>query len=100
MTLPSRQNLDDSLGRIRSLLDKQDLVRGLVHKTGMRRYEVVEDLVAAQYRNVLRHQINHLHPADIALINGVLWGGARGAITRAMYGQISFGRHHVNRHGT
>jgi len=50
MTLPSRQNLDDSLARIRSLLDKQDLVRGLVHKTEMRRHEVVEDLVAAQYR--------------------------------------------------
>ena len=66
MTLPSRENLDDSLARIRSLLDKQDLVRGLVHETEMRRHEVVEDLVARQYRNELRRQINHLHPADIA----------------------------------
>ena len=66
MTLPSRPNLDDSLARIRSLLDKQDLLRDLVHKTEMRRHEVVEDLVARQYRNELRRQINHLHPADIA----------------------------------
>jgi magnesium transporter len=66
MTPSSSPNLDDSLTRIRSLLNEQDLVRGLVHKTEMRRHEVVEDLVARQYRNELRRQINHLHPADIA----------------------------------
>ena len=66
MTQPSRPSIDDSLARIRALLDKQELVRGLVHKTEMRRHEVVEDLVARQYHNELRRQINHLHPADIA----------------------------------
>jgi magnesium transporter len=58
--------MDDNLARIRSLLDKQELVRDLVHKTEMRHHDVVEDLVARQYQNELRRQINHLHPADIA----------------------------------
>lgn len=66
MTLPSRPSVDDSLVRIRSLLDKQELVRGLVHRTEMHHHEVVEDLVARQYQNELRRQINQLHPADIA----------------------------------
>jgi magnesium transporter len=66
MTLPSRPSLDDSLERIRSLLDKQELVRDLVHKTEMRRHDVVEDLVARQYRNELSRHLNQLHPADIA----------------------------------
>ena len=57
MTLPSRPSVDDSLVRIRSLLNEQELVRGLVHKTEMRRHEVVEDLVARQYRNELRRQM-------------------------------------------
>jgi magnesium transporter len=65
MTLPSRPSVEDSLARIRSLLNKQELVRGLVHKTEMRRHDVVEGLVARQYRNELHRQINHLHPADI-----------------------------------
>ena len=66
MTPSFPPNLDDSLARICSLLDKQELVRDLVHKTEMRRHDVVEDLVARQYRNELHRQINHLHPADIA----------------------------------
>ena len=66
MTSSSSPSLDESLARIRSLRSEQELVRGLVHKTEMRRHEVVEDLVARQYRNELRRQINHLHPADIA----------------------------------
>jgi magnesium transporter len=77
MTAPSPPSLDDSLARIRSLLDKQDLVRDLVHKTEMRRHEVVEDLVARQYRNELRRQINHLHPADIAHLLETLRTDAR-----------------------
>jgi magnesium transporter len=66
MALQSRPSLDDSLERIRSLLDKQDLVLDLVHKTEMRRHDVVEDLVARQYRNELSRRLNQLHPADIA----------------------------------
>ena len=66
MTPVSRPSVDDSLARIHSLLNEQELVRGLVHKTEMRRHNVVEDLVARQYRNELHRQINHLHPADIA----------------------------------
>ena len=66
MTPSAPPSLENSLARIRSLLNEQELVRGLVHKTEMRRHEVVEDLVARQYRNELRRQINQLHPADIA----------------------------------
>jgi magnesium transporter len=77
MASPSHPNLDNSLAQIRSLLNKQELVRGLVHKTEMRRHEVVEDLVARQIRNELRRQINHLHPADIAHLLETLRTDAR-----------------------
>jgi magnesium transporter len=77
MTPSSPPSLEDSLARIRSLLDRQELVRDLVHKTEMRRHDVVEDLVARQYRNELRRQINHLHPADIAHLLETLRADAR-----------------------
>ena len=52
-------------------------MRGPVYKTEMRRHEVVEDLVARQYRNELRRQINHLHPDDIAHLLETLRTDAR-----------------------
>jgi magnesium transporter len=62
------RNLEAALEHIQYLLDKQDLVQEVVHRTEMPRHDLVENLVARQQVEELRRQINALHPADIAYI--------------------------------
>ena len=62
------RNLEGALAHIQFLLDKQELVQEVVHKTEMTRHELVENLVERQQTEELRRQINSLHPADIAYV--------------------------------
>jgi magnesium transporter len=62
------RNLEAALAHIQFLLDKQELVQEVVHKTEMARHELVENLVERQQTEELRRQINSLHPADIAYV--------------------------------
>jgi magnesium transporter len=62
------RNLEAALAHIQFLLDKQELVQEVVHKTEMPRHELVENLVERQQTEELRRQINSLHPADIAYV--------------------------------
>ncbi|MCU0766984.1 MAG: magnesium transporter [Gammaproteobacteria bacterium] len=62
------RNLEAALAHIQYLLDKQDLVQEVVHKTEMPRHDLVENLVTRQQLEELRRQINVLHPADIAYV--------------------------------
>lgn len=61
------QHADQILEQVNNLLDKQSLVTGLVERQQMQEHELVSSLVRRQEETQLRHQINHMHPADIAM---------------------------------
>lgn len=60
------RHTDDLLAHIKGLLEKQQLVSGLVERSEMPRHQLVQSLVERQQSNQLRQQINRMHPADIA----------------------------------
>ena len=68
MNTPHRHDLQATLDHIIALLERQDLVVGLVHKQHQPRQELVESLVARQQSSELRRAVNQLHPADIAFV--------------------------------
>ncbi len=68
MSKARRHDLQATLDHITALLEKQDLVAGLVHKQHQPRQELVESLVARQQSTELRREVNALHPADIAFV--------------------------------
>ena len=68
MNTPHRHDLQATLDHIIALLERQDLVVGLVHKQHQPRQELVESLVARQQTSELRRAVNQLHPADIAFV--------------------------------
>lgn len=55
------------LNQISTLLEKQSLVTSLVERQEMPQHQLVSSLVQRQQANHLRQQINHFHPADIAM---------------------------------
>lgn len=63
-----QRNLQNALAQILELLKKQALVTALVRKQDMPRHKLVESLVEKQNITELEHQLQRLHPADIAFV--------------------------------
>lgn len=63
-----QEGVQQALQQIVALLDKQDLVEGLVHKQEMPRHDLVETLVHKQHLAELQKKLDYLHVADIAHI--------------------------------
>lgn len=64
----SKDNLAQTLDQIEALLEKHQLVEGLVHKQEMPNHDLVESLVHRQNQSELQRLMDELHPADIAYI--------------------------------
>lgn len=64
----SKDNLAKTLEQIEVLLEKHQLVEGLVQKQEMPNHELVESLVHRQNQTELQRLMDELHPADIAYI--------------------------------
>ena len=68
----NRQKRVDSVqqaaSEVRAILQKHELVEGLVQKQDMPRHDLVENLVQKQNIAELRNKLDTLHPADIAAI--------------------------------
>lgn len=61
-------SVQEAADEIRAILQKHELVEGLVHKQDMPRHELVEGLVHKQNAAELKKKLDTLHPADIAAI--------------------------------
>lgn len=62
----TRTELKDSLRRVTELLQKHELVEGLVHRQEGPRHDLVESLVHKAHLAELQRLLEPLHPADIA----------------------------------
>jgi len=59
-------SVQDTLAQVRSILQKNELVEGLVQMQDMPRQDLVEGLVQRQNLAELKNKLDTLHPADIA----------------------------------
>jgi len=64
----SKESLSETLEQVVSLLEKHQLVEGLVQKQAMPKHELVESLVQRQNQIELQNILQELHPADVAHI--------------------------------
>ena len=62
------ESVAEAAAEVRAILQKHELVEGLVHKQDMPRHELVEGLVHKQNVAELKDKLDKLHPADIAAI--------------------------------
>ncbi len=62
------ESVSEAAEEVRAILQKHQLVEGLVHKQDMPRQDLVEGLVHKQNVAELKSKLDKLHPADIAAI--------------------------------
>jgi magnesium transporter len=62
------ESVPEAAAEVRAILEKHELVEGLVHKQDMPRHDLVEGLVHKQNVAELKNKLDKLHPADIAAI--------------------------------
>jgi magnesium transporter len=62
------ESVPEAAAEVRAILQKQELVEGLVHKQDMPRQDLVEGLLHKQNVAALKNKLDKLHPADIAAI--------------------------------
>ncbi|MGD2141210.1 MAG: magnesium transporter, partial [Burkholderiales bacterium] len=62
------ESVQEAAEEVRAILQKHQLVEGLVHKQDMPRQGLVEGLVHKQNVAELKQKLDSLHPADIAAI--------------------------------
>lgn len=67
-THDTKESLSKALEQVVSLLEKHQLVEGLVQKQAMPKHELVESLVHRQNQIELQNILQELHPADVAHI--------------------------------
>ena len=63
-----QQDLQATLEQVLDLLQKQQLVSGLVEKQASARHDLVQTLVDRQHLAELQRKLEHLHPADVAFV--------------------------------
>lgn len=61
-------SVQEAASEVRAILQKHQLVEGLVQKQDMARHELVEGLVHKQNLTELKLKLDTLHPADIAAV--------------------------------
>src|SRR3546814_13921793 len=78
-TTPHHRHLEHAREQVIDLLSRQALELELVSRSGDRKQDIVEQLVARQHQAALSQRLLSFHPADIAFVFESLSPEARGA---------------------